>query len=72
MSDSIALAILWTLATYGAAGLCFALAFVFRGIHCIDPAAEHAGLSFRIILLPGAAALWPILLRRWILAGAKS
>jgi len=66
MSDSIAIIFLSMLAAYLAPGLCFALAFVFRGISTIDPGTAHAPLGFRVILIPGAAALWPWLLRRWI------
>jgi hypothetical protein len=54
------------LAVYGLAGAIFAVAFVTAGIHRVDPVAEHAPLSFRLIVIPGAAALWPLLLTRWI------
>ena len=54
------------LAAYGLAGAVFAVAFVTRGIHRIDPVAEHAPVGFRVIVLPGVAALWPLLLVRWI------
>lgn len=56
------------LATYGLAGTVFAVAFVNRGIHRIDPVAEHAPLGFRLIVVPGVAALWPLLLIRWLKA----
>jgi len=54
------------LAVYGLAGVVFAAAFVTAGIQRVDPVAEHAPLSFRLIVIPGAAALWPLLLTRWI------
>ena len=54
------------LAVYGLAGAIFAVAFVTAGIHRVDPLAEHAPLSFRLIVIPGVAALWPLLLMRWI------
>ena len=54
------------LALYGMTGVVFAAAFVTAGIHRVDPAAEHAPVSFRLIVIPGAAALWPLLLVRWI------
>ena len=57
-----------SLAAYGLAGMVFAAAFVSRGIHRIDPVAEHAPLGFRLIVVPGVAALWPLLLVRWIRA----
>jgi hypothetical protein len=53
------------LAVYGLAGAVFAIAFVRFGIRRIDPVAEHAPLGFRLIVMPGAAALWPLLLGRW-------
>jgi len=54
------------LAAYGLAGVVFAAAFVTRGIRRIDPAAEHAPWGFRMIVVPGVAALWPWLLAKWI------
>jgi len=37
-----------------------------KGVDRIDPNARGAGLGFRLLILPGSAALWPLLLRRWI------
>jgi hypothetical protein len=51
---------------YAAAGVVFAAAFVTWGIQRMDPVAQHAPLGFRLIVLPGAAALWPLLLVRWV------
>jgi hypothetical protein len=53
------------LAAYGLVGAVFAAAFVTLGIHRVDPVAEHAPLGFRLIVIPGAALLWPLLLLRW-------
>ncbi len=50
------------LAVYGLAGLLFAIVFVTIGIQRFDPVAEHAPVSFRLMVLPGVAALWPLLL----------
>ena len=50
---------------YIACGLAFAPFFVWRGVGLIDPAAKATGLGFRLIILPGVAVLWPVLLRRW-------
>jgi hypothetical protein len=55
-----------SLALYGLAGAAFAAAFVTFGIHRVDPVAENASLGFRLIVLPGVAALWPLLLAPWI------
>ena len=51
---------------YIVSGLAFAAFFVWRGVGRIDPAAKSAGLGFRLIILPGVVALWPVLLRRWL------
>ena len=50
---------------YIACGLAFAPFFAWRGADRIDPAAKTAGLGFRLIILPGVVALWPVLLLRW-------
>ena len=58
-------AIVAILGLYAAAGVVFAIAFVVRGVERIDGHAKGAGWGFRLLILPGAAALWPLLLRRW-------
>jgi hypothetical protein len=64
----IANVILLTLAAYIAIGVAFGLYFVFKGIARIDPAAAHAGIAFRLLMLPGAVGLWPWLLIRLVRA----
>lgn len=54
------------LTVYLALGFVFALAFVIRGAPAIDPVARTTPMHVRIILFPGAAVLWPMLLTRWI------
>ena len=51
---------------YLVVGVLLGIAFVTRGVQAIDHAAEGTGWGFRLIILPGVAALWPFLLRRWI------
>lgn len=51
---------------YLGAGLVFACVFVARGVQRIDPAAVGTSWPFRLLILPGVAALWPVLLRRWV------
>ncbi len=53
-------------AAYLGAGLAFAALFVAVGVGRIDPGAERAPLGFRLLILPGSAALWPWLLKRWL------
>ncbi len=46
---------------YLGAGLLFAVPFAFRWAGRLDPVAERGTWGFRLLLLPGAAALWPLL-----------
>ena len=50
---------------YLVAGVLFAIFFVIKGVERIDPTAKQSTLGFRLIILPGAAALWPVLAWRW-------
>ena len=50
---------------YAIVGLLFSLAFAWKGAAVVDPVATHATLGFRVLLLPGAALLWPLLAHRW-------
>ena len=59
-------ALVYLMAAYAAAGLIFAVAFVIAGVQRVDHQAQDAPIGFRLIILPGAAALWPALLMRWI------
>lgn len=51
---------------YLALGILFAVLFVWRGAGKIDPLAKQAAAGFRLMIFPGAAALWPLLLWRWL------
>jgi len=51
---------------YALIGVIFAIAFVTAGVARVDPAARGAPIGFRILIFPGAVALWPILLRKWM------
>jgi hypothetical protein len=65
MADLIALLIL----IYATFGLLFGVVFVSVGVGRVDPVARGAPLAFRLLILPGAAALWPVLAARWLRAG---
>jgi hypothetical protein len=60
------------LTVYGVAGIAVAVAFVIFGIHRVDPVAEHSSIGFRLIVMPGVTALWPLLLTRWLGAVSRS
>ena len=67
--ETVAL-VLEGLALYAAFGFLFALAFLTVGIGRVDPSARGSGLGFRLTILPGVVALWPMMLVRWFAAGA--
>jgi len=46
-------------------GLVFALWFAWRGAARFDPVAGRGSLGFRLLIIPGAALLWPYLVIRW-------
>jgi hypothetical protein len=54
------------LAVYAAVGVAIALAFAAFGVTRVQPA--NMSLGARILILPGAAALWPYVLIRWLKA----
>jgi hypothetical protein len=60
------------LMVYAAIGILFGIAFVTVGIGRVDPVAKGSGVGFRLIILPGAAALWPLLLGRWFRKGKSN
>ncbi len=59
------------LSVYTLIGCIFSVAFVIFGIHRVDPVAGNAPAGFRLLVLPGAAALWPLLLVRWFRSTAR-
>jgi hypothetical protein len=61
----IASAFLILLGVYFACGFVFALAFVFWGAQRIDPHAGPGTWGFRLLIIPGSMAFWPLLLYRW-------
>lgn len=63
--EPFAEALVSALSIYAAIGAGFALLFLTVGIQRVDPNAKTSGLAFRLIILPGVVALWPLLLTRW-------
>jgi len=53
---------------YAALGFVLAVPFVLAGVNRIDPLAARGTLGFRLLILPGAAAFWPLLVWRWMRA----
>jgi hypothetical protein len=54
------------LTVYAASGFLFALIFVFRGVQQVDSEVQGSGVGFRLLILPGVAAFWPMFIRRWV------
>jgi len=52
------------LSSYLGIGLVFAPLFALFGVGRIDPAADGATWGFRLMIVPGAVALWPLLVWR--------
>jgi len=64
------IAMLWGLfLAYVAAGILTAFAFVFFGASRVVPSSFTLGA--RVLLVPGAFALWPYILFRWLRAYAS-
>lgn len=61
--------LLAALVFYLAAGLLVGLAFVALGVTAVQAAPVTIGA--RILLLPGAVALWPLIVSRWFKAGRR-
>lgn len=66
----IAAAFLILLGAYLAFGLVFAIPFALLGVKKIDPHAMRGSWAFRLLVIPGTMAFWPLLLRRWV-TGSK-
>jgi hypothetical protein len=56
-------------AVYGAVGLAVAIAFVTIGVVQVQPMPVTVGA--RILLLPGAFVLWPLVAARWLKSRAR-
>jgi hypothetical protein len=58
--------LLYAAVLYLAVGLATALAFVSFGIAQVLPHEMTATLGARLLIIPGATALWPYVLMRWL------
>jgi len=53
---------------YVLCGLAVGVPFVLRGVDRVDEAARGAPIGFRMLILPGTVALWPLMAKKWIRA----
>ena len=49
---------------YAAAGILFAMLFLWRWVGQLDPAAAHATWGFRALVFPGVVLFWPLFAAR--------
>jgi len=65
MLETFAKTFVYTLVAYAILGLVFAVPFVWTGVQRLDSEARGSGIGFRLLILPGVAAFWPMFLSRW-------
>jgi hypothetical protein len=68
---SLAIVLLYGLAFYAIVGLCIAAAFASFGVTRIFGTPTSMTAGARILIFPGAAALWPYVLLRWLKSGRQ-
>jgi hypothetical protein len=61
--------LLYGVAAYAAVGFVLALAFVTFGVTRVLPHPASVTIGARLLLIPGATALWPYVLVRWLKSG---
>jgi hypothetical protein len=64
MLEIFAKAIVYILAVYASLGLVFAVPFVWFGVQRLDSEAQGSRIGFRLLILPGVAAFWPMFVYR--------
>lgn len=65
MTEPVARLLLTVAGIYLLAGALFAIPFAWRGAGVLEPVAREGTPGFRLLILPGALTLWPLLLVRW-------
>ncbi|MBZ5574752.1 MAG: hypothetical protein LAO09_23090 [Acidobacteriia bacterium] len=65
MFETLVKTFVYALETYAGLGLIFAVPFVWFGIQRVDSEAQGSAIGFRMLILPGVAAFWPMFLHRW-------
>lgn len=64
MPEPLARSLLVLLALHALAGSAFAAGFLPRRIERVDASARDSSWAFRLLILPGVVALWPLLWAR--------
>ena len=66
MTETQAKVFLIVLGLYLALGVLFAIPFLLKGAAAIDEDAVEGSWGFKVLVFPGAVALWPLLGKRWL------
>jgi len=66
MLETFSKAFVYSLTVYAGLGFIFAVPFVCFGVQQLDSEAQGSGIGFRLLILPGVSAFWPMFLCRWI------
>jgi hypothetical protein len=66
MSVTVANWVVGIAGVYLALGIVFSVPFLVRGLRRVDPATAGGTVGFKLVILPGVVALWPLLARRWL------
>lgn len=64
--ENIIALIFLVLGLYILAGVVFGLIFIFKWVDQVDAGAGGTRTGFRLIILPGVIAFWPVLLKRYL------
>ena len=65
MAETIANILVLLLGVYMGIGLIFSIPFVLKGAGKIDSTAAGGTIGFKLLIIPGAIAFWPLLANRW-------
>ena len=62
----IAATVLILIGIYFGCGFLFAIPFLLVGLKETDPRVAPGSWGFRLLIIPGVTAFWPLLLHRWL------
>ena len=65
MLETVSMTVVLLVQIYLALGALFVVPFLRRGAGRLDSSAEKGSLGFRLVIVPGVVALWPVLARKW-------
>lgn len=64
--------VLYAALIYAIIGLCIAIFFVSAGVARVLEPPRPVSLGARLLILPGAAVLWPLVLVTWLGLGGRA